>query len=331
MPISKIKFSVGDYVNYDKEAMPLTEFALLAEKLGFDGLSIGDHCAGWGPSHEPLTVMTWVAALTKRLIVSTSVFVLPLANPIRLAKQLANLDVLSNGRVAFGVGPGGENSKEFAAFDIPVNERSSRTDEFIEIMKGLWTEPSFSYKGRYLSCEGISFDPKPVQKPHLPIWIGGRLGGSYVGPDGTRMYKSKTAATRRAAKYGDGWLPYLMTPEMYKESVEMIKVSAKELGTENRPMEYLHNVSFVVRDSLDDALKVMRGPGEGAGGRYGQERGDDFTLRYDIVGSPRDCINRITDFIDAGVTHFILKLPTPASERREQMERLAKEVMPAFR
>ena len=321
-----IKFSVGDYVNYDDDAMPLTEFAVLAEKLGFDGLSIGDHCAGWNPSNEPLTVMTWAAAVTERLIVSSSVFVLPLADPVRLAKQLANLDVLSNGRVAFGVGPGGENSKEFEAFGVPVSERRSRTDEFIEIMKGLWTEPSFSYDGRYLKCKDIKFEPKPVQKPHLPIWIGGRLGGVEIGPDGKRRFKSKTAATRRAARYGDGWLPYLMSPEMYKESVGMVKASAKEFGREDHPMEYLHNIGIVIKDSLDEALDEVAG-----GERYGESRSAEFAMKYDILGSPQDCIKRITDFIDAGVRHFILKISTPAEERRQQMERLAKEVLPAFR
>jgi probable F420-dependent oxidoreductase len=270
--------------------------------------------------------MTWAAAVTERLIVSSSVFVLPLADPVRLAKQIANLDVLSNGRVAFGVGPGGENTKEFEAFGVPVSERRSRTDEFIEILTGLWTEPSFSYNGQYLKCKEVTFEPKPVQKPHPPIWIGGRLGGVEIGPDGQRRFKSKTAATRRAARYGDGWMPYLMSPEMYKESVAMVKASAKELGREGHPMEYLHNIFIVVKDSLDEALDGVAG-----GTRYGESRSAEFAVKYDILGSPQDCIKRITDFIDAGVRHFILKLPTPAKQRREQMERLARDVLPAFR
>jgi probable F420-dependent oxidoreductase len=328
MAKQELKFSLGDYVGWTPDMMPLTEFAKLSEEMGFDGISLGDHAVGSDPSNEPLTVMTWAAAVTERIIVSSSVLVLPLSSPQRLAKQVANLDVLSNGRVILGVGVGGENSKEFEAFGVPVNERKARTDEYIEIMKGLWTQPKFTYNGKYLQCEDITLDPKPVQKPHPPLWIGGRMGGVETAPDGRRRFKSKTGAIKRAAKYGDGWLPNHMSPEQYKESVQLFGQFCTEFGRdlEQWPITFAHNISTLVKDSIDEALEEVVGKE-----RYGEARDAQFALRYDIAGSPKDCISRISQFIDAGVSHFLLKIPAEREARLYQMKRLAKEVIPYFR
>jgi len=238
----------------------LTELAQFTEKTGFDGMSVADHVAG-GPQGfwDPLLGMSWIAAVTERLEVLSCVLVLPLTHPVRVARQAADLDILSNGRGILAVGVGGEDVKEFEAGGVPVHERGARTNEYIEVIKGLWTEEKFTYDGRWFQYKDITFGPKPSSKPYPRLWVGGRLGGVETGPDGQRRFKSRTAAVRRAAKYGNGWFPNHMTPEQFKESIDMLKTFTKEYGRENVPFTYCQNTSVVLTDSVEESLAEVAG------------------------------------------------------------------------
>ena len=303
----------------------LTEFAQFTEKTGFDGMSVADHVAG-GPQGfwDPLLAMGWIAAVTERLEVLSCVLVLPLTHPVRVARQAADLDILSKGRGILAVGVGGEDVKEFEAGGVPVHERGARTNEYIEVIMGLWTQEKFTYDGRWFQYKDITFVPKPSSKPHPRLWVGGRLGGVEIGPDGQKRFKSRTAAVRRAAKYADGWFPNHMTPEQFKESIDMLNTFKKEYGRENVPFTHCQNTSVVLTDSVEESLAEVAGKI-----RYGETRNDSFALKYDILGSPKDCIKRIREYVDVGVTYF--NCGFGSKDRRARMERFAKEVIPYFK
>ncbi len=142
------------------------------------------------PFHDPMMTLTYAAALTSRIRLATGIFVVPLRNPITTAKSVVSLDVLSNGRVIFGVGIGWF-SEEFEAAGVGAHfkDRALRTREYIELMKALWTQEDPVYTGRTFSVSGVRFNPKPVQKPHPPIVVGG----------------TSELALKRTVRYGDGW------------------------------------------------------------------------------------------------------------------------------
>src|SRR5207248_7959467 len=140
-----------------------------------------------------------------------AVFLLALRAPAIAAKVTATLDVLSGGRFIFGVGVGGENPKEFEVCGVPHAERGARVSEAIDVVRTLWRDSPATFKGRFTQFSGVSLDPKPVQKPGPPIWIGGR----------------SDAALARAGRQGDGWASYVVQPERYAESIDKTRSAAR--------------------------------------------------------------------------------------------------------
>jgi len=301
------------------------EFARMAEDLGFDGFWVGELPTNRSPSYDTLTTLSFAAAASSRITIGSLVLLLPLHHPVWVAKQFGTLDILSGGRVILGVGVGGEYPKQFEAVGVPVDERGKRTDEAIEVIRTLWTQEVCSYHGRFFRFEGITMDPKPVQKPHPPIWVGGRPGGIEIGPDGRPRYKSKTGAIRRAARLGDAWCPYYMTPEMYKDSVAQIKAYATELGRDISGMQWALTTFWLVRDSYEEALEEARRIP-----RYGRDL-SDRVARYDILGHPRDIVKRLEQYVDAGVRYFACNWLCKREEVPRQMGIIAKEIIPHFR
>src|SRR5258708_27889086 len=127
-----------------------------------------------GPVSNSLIALSVAAGATEKLKLMSSIVLLPLYNPVMLAKQAAVLDVASGGRYHMGVGIGGEFPKEFEAIGVPVNQRGSRSNEALEVIRKLWTEKKVAFEGRYTKFTGITIEPRPVQKPHPLIWVAGR-------------------------------------------------------------------------------------------------------------------------------------------------------------
>lgn len=193
----------------------LAAVARKAEALGFESVWIPEHLAvplemrspypysadgkfPGGPTvalHDPFVALAYVAALTTRIKLGTGVFVLPLRNAVAVAKAAASLDVLSNGRLLFGVGIGW-CADEFEAVGMPFAERAARTREAIRMLRTLWSEPTPSFTGRFHTFPALGFSPKPVQQPP-PIILGGET----------------PAALKRAAEVGDGWIGVHHTPQ----------------------------------------------------------------------------------------------------------------------
>ncbi len=240
----KIGFSLSNNQGIE-DVREILRLATRAEELGFDSVWSSEHVfnvsyvqerIGNRPYYEPLTILTYVAATTKTIGLGTSVLVLPYHNPIRLAKTAATLDVVSGGRLTLGVGVG-VIEQELIAMGSPFEERGAITDETIAIMKELWTKEGPSYEGRFHSFSGMKFTPKPVQKPHIPIIIGG----------------TSRAAVRRAARVGDGWHPTALDPEILSQRMRYLGERAQAEG----------------RDPAELAVSVSAPMGEaGREGRY---------------------------------------------------------------
>ena len=205
-----------------EDVQALVGLAERAEALGFDSVWTHDHVFNVGhvfdrigsrPYYEPLTLLSFVAARTRRVRLGTSVLVLPYHNPIRLAKTAATLDVLSGGRLILGVGVGAiENEME--AMGTPFKERGAFTDEAITVMRTLWNEEDPRFDGRYSRFTGMKFSPKPIQKPSIPVVVGG----------------VSRAAIRRAARVGDGWQPLGLSPEALGQGMAALREELRACG-----------------------------------------------------------------------------------------------------
>ena len=187
--------------------------ALAAEEAGFEGLWVGDHIAlpvgAPDPADEPrmeaVVALAHLAALTTRIGLGLGLIVLPQRQPVLLAKQLSSVDVLSGGRLTVGIGVGYVEA-ELRALGSSLSERAARTDEYLAAMRALWDEPTPSFAGRFVSFDGVLQRPRPVQRPHPPIVIGGE----------------SPRALRRAARSGNGWYGWELTPEQTAAAVAEI-------------------------------------------------------------------------------------------------------------
>ena len=207
---------------WDRESISrgMVEVARRADALGYDWVAAPDHLAIPSASrqiigprwYDAVGTLSFVASVTKRVRLLTSVVVLPYRDPFSIAKSIATLDVLSRGRVIFGVGVG-HLEKEFATLKVPYAERGPRTDECIQMIRRLWTEESVTFQGRFYQCARMCLDPKPEQRP-LPIWIGGN---------------SKYAA-RRAGLVAEGWDPFQVGADEVRELGGMARQLAAARG-----------------------------------------------------------------------------------------------------
>lgn len=280
----------------------------MLERLDFDAVWTGDHLAFANPILDPLLQLAQAAAFSTKLTVGPAVYLLPLRHPGPAAKQAATLDHLSNGRLIFGVGVGGEFPSDYAVAGVPMNERGARLSEGIEVLRKLWTGERVSHSGRFYSFENIQMTPAPVQPGGPPIWCGGR----------------SDAALARAGRLADGWMSYVVTPEMYQASLE--KIAAAYDAAERRLTNFAtaHLLFVYVHDSYDKALDRAS---ELLSKRYAM----DFrkpAQRYAALGTPQDVAERLRAFHAAGVRHFNLDFLGSVEERDTQIARFAAEVRP---
>lgn len=242
----------GKYAHKDE----IIKIALTAEELGFDSIWVSDHIIipdsheGFGDVfYEPIVTLSYLASITQNIKLGTSVLILPYRNPVVLAKMVSTLDQLSTGRVILGVGAGWLE-KEFQALSVPYSNRGEMTDEALRTLKTLWTQENPSFNGKYFNFSDIKFLPKPVQKPHPHIWVG---GGS-------------NKAIERAANYGDGWHPVGLTPEKLKERLNHLNKLLKNQKRESfaislrRNLEINKNKAISPDDTLRGSIeKIVKG------------------------------------------------------------------------
>lgn len=277
------------------------------EEQGWDFLTTGEHVSFNIPIANAFVSLSAAAAATTTIELMSAVTLLPLYPAVLAAKLGAALDNVSGGRFVMGVGIGGENPAEFAACGVPPAERAPRTDEALEIIRRLWTEDRVTYAGRFATLEEIAVRPGPVRDPHPPIWVAGR----------------REAAMRRAAVNGDGWMPYLYSPEMLADSLATIA----RLRGGRPPIEAgVYLWTCVHEDpavALEYATKVLAKT-------YRQ----DFAATsgtYLLVGDVDYCVERILDYARAGATRFVFANACPHRYIARQHELLATRVVPAVR
>jgi probable F420-dependent oxidoreductase len=263
------------------------------------------------PLYESLTLLASYASVTRRLRLGTAVFLLALRHPTIVAKVTATLDVLCGGRLILGVGVGGENPKEFEASGVPLGERGARVDEGIEVLRALWRDTPATFKGRFVSFEGVSIDPKPAQPGGPAVWIGGR----------------SEAALARAARVGDGWISYLVTPARYRRSLERIREVADGAGRRLDGFVRAH-LAFVTvgRDHESARATWVRRLTR----RYNQDFGP-LADRYAVAGPAPHCAAQLERFVEAGVDYIVLNAIAEPEAELEQLEAMAAEVVPRLR
>jgi probable F420-dependent oxidoreductase len=292
---------------------PAQQFELVQriEALGFESVWTGDHVSFHGPIHESLTLLATFVPITRRIRLGTAVYLLALRPPAIAAKAAASLDVLSGGRLIFGVGVGGENPKEFELCGVPHRERGARVTEGIEVIRALWRDTPATFQGRFTRFESVSIDPKPVQRPGPPIWIGGR----------------SDAALTRAGRQGDGWVSYVVQPERYAQSVDKIRAAAQAAGRSLGEFAFGHLGFITVGRDWESAKAVWA---QSLSQRYAQDF-EPLARKYGIIGTPEQCAEQIARFEAAGCNYLIVNAIGDPKDERDQIERIAADVLPLLR
>lgn len=273
------------------------------EELGvFESGWVQEQVIGAAGSLAPLETLTYAAACTDRLRLGCAVFVLPLHNPVHLAKAISSLDCLSHGRVEVGVATGGKE-RPFAAFGVDPDKPVARFNEALALMKSCWTEERIEFDGRWWKLGGVAMEPKPVQKPHPPVWFGGRA----------------PAGLRRAVLHGDGFMGAgSQTTAGFAEQVEIVR---EELAANDRDPATFRIGKRVYVHVDDDPERASRRLEEALRQHYG---GGSWE-QHIVTGGPQHCIEGIRAVADAGAELILLN---PLVDDAQQLERLAGEVIP---
>jgi probable F420-dependent oxidoreductase len=275
-----------------------------------DSLWVGGHIASRNPSPEVMIGLARLATVTERVIVGSSILLLPLYPPALVAKQIADLDRASGGRVMLGVGIGGEYPQEFRAVGVPMEERGGRANEIIPLLRRLWTATEITHDGRYYRMRDVKIHPAPAQSGGPPIIVAGR----------------KEPAMRRAATLGDGWIPYMYSPRRYADSVSVINRAAEEGGRDLAGFVWcvwvFLNINPDGNVAREEAARTM-------GGTYNQDFGAMID-RVAAAGTAGEVMAKLRAFYDAGARHFVFHPATAGADQRPVLDRLFAEVVPAL-
>ena len=317
MPTPQVTFgcSLGGEDNWD-----VVELARRAEAMGYDRVTMGEHLMDGNPPRPTLLALPAMAAAagaTRTIRVMTGIVIVPLYHPVLLAKTVATIDVVSGGRLDFGIGISGQRGTqvEFEAVGVPVRTRGRRTNEMMELMKRLWTEEHVNHHGEFFDIDDVTLVPRLVQQPHPPMWVAGR----------------SDAAMRRAALLGDGWYPYLFTVRRLGQTNETIRQIAAEAGRDLTGFHWGLNQPTAISTDGKEALAMAEA---NVGERYVTPRFsvEAVVQAFCVAGTPQDCIKAIEDRVEAGARDINLGfLADDAPGLYQQMELFASQVMPHFR
>ena len=275
------------------------------EELGlFESAWAQEQVIGAAGSLAPLQTLTYAAACTEQLRLGCAVFVLPLHNPLHLAKAISSLDCLSHGRVEVGVATGGRG-RPFGAFGVDADRPVARFNEALALMKACWMEREINFDGRLWKLQGAAMEPKPVQKPHPPIWFGG----------------SAPAGMRRAVRTGDGFMG--AGSQTTAQFAEQVKVVREELSAQGREPATFRIGKRVYVHVEEDAARGRQRLEDALTRHYGRGGWSEHIL----AGPAEACAAGIRAVADAGAELILLN---PLVDDAQQLERLAGEVIPAL-
>ena len=284
--------------------MPLIErWSKRAESLGFESLWTQEAITGAVPILEPVTLLSYLAAITEKVRLGTSVIVAPLRNPIQLAKSLGSLDHMSRGRLTVGLGLGG-NPNDIPPYGFSSEKRVRRFTEIIDVMKALWTQPDAHFQGEFWQLDGLKMEPKPLQKPHPPIWLGAR----------------HINALRRAVRHGDGWMGAGSSDTAsFVTAVDQTKMYLEEADRDPGSFTISKRVYVAVDNDEDRAEGRLK---EWFGKRYGNA---DMASQVSVWGSTAKVTEKLATVTGAGAEMVLLN---PAFDDMEHLDALAEEVIP---
>jgi probable F420-dependent oxidoreductase len=276
--------------------------AVRAEQLDYDSVWVSDHVVvphanvvNFGETvFDPLVTLAVAAGATTRVRLGTTVLIVPYRNPVVTAKMISSLDALSGGRFVLGIGAGWV-AAESAMLGVPFAERGAMTDEYLAAMRELWTSRAPSFAGKYTQFSGLTFEPKPRQTPHPPIWVGGH----------------GRAALRRAAQFGAAWHPINHPPDELRSGRTELARLCQARGRAEPPALTLRNDVRVLRPG-------QAAPASAHAGRV-------------LAGEPAALVDQLVELADCGVEHLVLEfLAADGRDLDEQMAIFAERVRPAL-
>jgi alkanesulfonate monooxygenase SsuD/methylene tetrahydromethanopterin reductase-like flavin-dependent oxidoreductase (luciferase family) len=307
--------------------LDFVEFNVEAESLGYrSSFVVEHHFSGWHQVSATLNLLTWIAARTKTLRVGSAVMVLPWHNPVLLAEQAAMLDMLSRGRLDFGIGKGYRYS-EFRGFQVAMEEAEARFDEALDVIVRAWTTRGrFSHRGRFWQFEEVVVEPPPYQEPHPPLW----------------MAAGSDESVRRVAERGANLLldPYA-SPEVLGERIALFKKEVESRGRVFDPLSVaVARDAFVAKDAADKQaalernaesrrriVEVSRVPGRPGGSHVlAYEHTAATREAVALYGAPDEIAKKLEALRAAGVTYILASF----AGSRESLRRFAREIVPAF-
>ena len=267
------------------------------ERIGWDSIWFSERVGG--DILDPLAAMSVAIGRSQRLKYGFSVLVLPGRNPILLAKELATMDVLSNGRIVPVFGLGSPLPSEHEIFDVNPKERGARTDEATRLMVKLWTEDDVTFEGRFYNVKNFTLRPKPVQEPHPDVWFGGH----------------SEAACKRVGRVGTGWLPSFVAPSEYKAKVDLIKEEAARNGREIEEDHYGALIPYVPDDADESVAENVRS--------VLRLRRSDIDVA-DVLPTDGNTALRVKleEFIDQGATKFVVVPVVPRADWGDELQRV---------
>ncbi len=310
---AKIGIAMRNFTRFPELPDPraLVEYGVWVEQLGYELLWVWDHILLGTEPHFPvadaMTVLTAVAARTSRIRLGTGVLVLPLRNPLLLAKQVATLDLLAEGRLELGVASGWYK-REFDAVGVPFNQRGRIMDKNLDIMIRLWTEPEVTADiPPYNMRQAVMF-PKPASRPYPKLLIGG-----YV-----------EAVLKRAGQRGDGWLTYFYTPNSFLRSWVKVCDYAREAGRDPAALHSCNQLPIIVGPSREAVQERMM---EWLNTEWDFAGWSESTADSAIMGTVAECLAQLREHERVGTQRIVL---VPYHYEREQIATIAREILPHF-
>ena len=276
------------------------------EALRWDSVWFSDRIVGGAWRMDPLAGMAITAGRTEKLKFGTGVLLMSMRSPVAAARELATIDLLSNGRLIVGVGIGQESTVEYDAMGVRKRDRGKRLDEAIQIMRRLWTEDSVTYESDFLKLTEASIQVRPKQA-NIPIWIGSRT----------------EPGLRRTGRLGDGWLPTQITPEEVASGIERIKEHAAEAGRDFDPGHYGVQIGTYL-------VERGRVPAEVTERYLTSRRSDVPAEAINLLGTPEAVTARLREYIDAGATKFVFNPACGAGEMFDQLQLQAEAIVQPF-
>ena len=281
----------------------IRKYVARAEALGFHSAWVVEQILGAIPSLEPIELLTYAAAVTTRIRVGSAVLLTALRSPVHTAKSLATLDHLSGGRLIVGVGLGA-NPKIYPAYGLAAERRAARFTEGIQLMKRLWTEPRVTFEGEFFKLQNASMEPKPVQKPHPPLWFGGHHPN----------------ALKRTVELGDGFMGAgSLSTAKFGEEVTLLRRLLQEAKRDPAAFPVAKRVYIAVDPDKARAGKRLT---EWFGAFYGRPQ---MAEEVSVWGPPAECVEGLKQVVAAGAGLLMLN---PVFDEMEQLEVFASEIGP---